>query len=79
MLRTAKEMKRKRERVGRSADYWQGQIDALAELADYSRGFGLWEDGFIKCVRGRCVVCGVDELDPCDEEKHKQDKNGPVV
>lgn len=72
LLEEAKELKRKRERVGRSADYWQGKIDALTEIRRLAHGSGLWEHGQIKCYRGSCLVCGADEFAPCDLEKHKQ-------
>jgi hypothetical protein len=79
MLRHAKEMKFDRERVGRSADYWQGQIDALTAIDFYKHGVGYGDSCFTECIRGRCLICSADEESPCDEEKHKQAKNDSVV
>jgi len=71
LLWEAKNLKRNRERVGRSADYWQGRIDLCEELMrDASRIGWPYTSNAVKCFRGWCPICHAAAEQECDKEKH---------
>lgn len=71
LLWEAKNLKRKRERVGRSADYWQGRIDLCEELLRNVSHIGWpYTANAIKCFRDWCPVCYSTGNRECNIEKH---------
>lgn len=77
-LANAKRLKQQRDRVGRSADYWQGQIDALLELGS-GRILGMWNRGYVRAHLAEktalhcwtvCPVCGARNEEDCDAGLH---------